>query len=71
MNTHGVLELRFGARRLGRHLTVIHSGISSSRRRRQLRIVRGQELVFADIHTFVFVGGGDLDHGLWLAAQHK
>ena len=48
-------------------LTVTQSGIPSLRRRRQLRILGGQELAFADSCTF-FVGGGDLDYGLWLAA---
>ena len=50
--------------------TVTHFGTLAFRKRRQLRILRAQELAFADSYTF-FVGGGDPDHGLWLAAQHK
>ena len=48
-------------------LTVTHSGTLVFRRRRQLRILRGQELAFADSYTF-WGGGEDPDHGLWLAA---
>ena len=48
-------------------LTVMHSGTSAFRKRRQLRILGAQELAFADGCTF-FVGMGDPDHGLWLAA---
>ena len=48
-------------------LTVTHSGTSAFRKRRQLRILGAQELAFADSCTF-FVGMGDPDHGLWLAA---
>ena len=48
-------------------LTVTHSGTLVFRKRRQLRILRAQELAFADSYTF-WGGGGDPDHGLWLAA---
>ena len=48
-------------------LTVTHSDTLVFCRRRQLRILGAQELAFADSCTF-FVGMGDPDHGLWLAA---
>ena len=50
-------------------LTVTHSGTLVFRQRRQLRILGAQELAFADSCT-LFVGRGDPDPGLWLAAQH-
>ena len=48
-------------------LTVTHSGTLAFRKRRQLRILGGHELAFAD-SCACFVGVGDPDHGLWLAA---
>ena len=47
---------------------VTQSGTLAFRKRRQLRILGGQELAFADSYT-CFVGSGDPDHGLWLAAR--
>ena len=47
--------------------TVVHFGTLLFRRRRQLRILRAQELGLEDSYTF-FVGVGDPDCGLWLAA---
>ena len=49
-------------------VTVMESGALVFRRRRQLRILRAQELAFADSCTFFFCVG-DPDHGLWLVAQ--
>ena len=48
-------------------LTVTHSGTPVFRIRRQLHILGPQELAFADSCTLM-IGGGDPDHGLWLAA---
>ena len=56
-NANGKIEL----------LTVVHSGTPAFRNPRQLHILGAQELAVADSCTF-FVGVGDPDHGLWLAA---
>ena len=47
--------------------TVVHFGTLLLRRRRQLRILEGQDVGIADTYTF-FVGVRGPDHGLWLAA---
>ena len=48
-------------------LTVAHSGTPAFRIRRQLHILGAQELAFTD-SCVLMIGGGDPDHGLWLAA---
>ena len=48
-------------------VTVAHSGTSAFRMRRQLHILAAQEVAFTD-SCVLMIGGGDPDHGLWLAA---
>ena len=48
-------------------MTVVRSGSQAFRNPRQLHILGDQELAFAD-SCVLMIGGGDPDHGLWLAA---
>ena len=48
-------------------LTVAHSGTPAFRIRRRLHILGAQEVAFTD-SCVLMIGGGDPDHGLWLAA---